>query len=241
MEYEVFSYRFASEIAEHARYRIDLQKIFKILDECPSYIYPNKSKTNKKLEVVQQLLNTYFDRRFVCDLNWDYHPDATNIHNSDLKADYRKDCNGLRIQAEVQFGNMARWYTDIFKFQTAYSQDLIDMGLSIVPLGSLARRIDSNIANYERCVRELPSAKLSISLPILIIGISDERQTAKIDVSRTRLSNGLASITGKGKSENRYRIVNGLLNNTKPSQITERSAVGPMAAKGSDSADIDAD
>ena len=60
-------------------------------------------------------------------------------------ADFRKDCDGLRVQIEVQFGNMARWYSDIFKFQTAYSQDLADIGICVVPMTSLAVRIDSNV------------------------------------------------------------------------------------------------
>ena len=69
---------------------------------------------------------------------------------SRLAADYKKRFNDLTIQAEVQFGNMARWYSDIFKFQAAYSQGLIDIGLCIVPTQALASRIDSNITNFER-------------------------------------------------------------------------------------------
>jgi hypothetical protein len=241
MEYQIFSYRFAQEIIQHRDYRKVLKDILTIIKECPSYIYLNKSSQNSKLDVVQQLLNTYFDRRFACDHGWDYHPDATTIHNSDLKADYRTEFKGLRIQAEVQFGNIARWYTDIFKFQTAYSQDMIDMGLSIVPLGSLAKRIDSNIANYERCTRELPSAKLSISLPILIIGLFVDGSTTQINVSKTSIGRNIANITGKGKVMNRYRIVNGYLNDRRPAKITDRSDPGPMPTKGIDSADLDSD
>ena len=55
----------------------------------------------------------------------------------------------LSVHIEVQFGNMARWYSDIFKFQTAYSTDLIDIGVCIVPFLELSRRIDSNVTNYE--------------------------------------------------------------------------------------------
>jgi len=186
MNYCLYSYRFAEEIIANLKYEVALQEILTVIHECPCYIFPSKSRSNSKLDVVQQLLNTYFDRRFAREFDWEFHPNATRIPNSDLKADYKKDFAGLRIQAEVQFGNMARWYSDIFKFQTAYSQDMIDMGLCIVPMNTLASRIDSNITNYQRCIRELPSAKLSITLPILIIGLQIEASTPIVDVSKSR-------------------------------------------------------
>ena len=37
-----------------------------------------------------------------------------------------------------------------------------------------ANTIDENVAYYERVVRELPYAKMSITLPIWIVGIEPE-------------------------------------------------------------------
>ncbi|MBI1740109.1 MAG: hypothetical protein HYR57_04415 [Candidatus Koribacter versatilis] len=85
-----------------------------------------------------------------------------------IKADYKK----ARVQVEVQFGNMARWYTDVFKFQVSYSLDLIDVGALIVPMQTFANTIDENVAHYERVVRELPYAKMSLTLPIWVVGIA---------------------------------------------------------------------
>jgi hypothetical protein len=84
-----------------------------------------------------------------------------------MKADYKKD----RVQVEVQFGNMARWYTDVFKFQVSCSLGLIDVGVLVVPIQDFASTIDENVAYYERVMRELPYAKMSITLPIWVIGI----------------------------------------------------------------------
>ncbi len=36
---------------------------------------------------------------------------------------------------------------------------------------SMAKSIDENVAYYERVVRELPHAKMGITIPILIIGV----------------------------------------------------------------------
>ena len=232
MDYEILNYRFAQQILEHFTFREDFESVLQIIRECPIYIYPNKSTANEKLDVVQQLLNTYFDRRFAVDLGWDYHPNATTIDDSQLAADFRTTFNAdqetsLTIQSEVQFGNAARWYSDIFKFQTAYSQDLIDIGLSIVPLNELAKRIDSNITNFERCRRELPSADMSITLPVLTIGVIPDRDTTIIDISRSRFTS-LGQITGRYMTENRFRVVNNLLQGVDIRQIGVDSEIGPV-------------
>jgi len=109
------------------------------------------------------LLNDEFKKK-----GWDCQPLVTKDNVTGIKADYKKD----RVQVEVQFGNMARWYTDVFKFQVSYSLGLIDVGVLVVPMQEFANTIDENIAYYERVVRELPYAKMSITLPIWVVGIS---------------------------------------------------------------------
>ncbi len=225
MDFEIYSYRFAEEIIEHPNYSLAIQEITQIIQDCPLYIWPNKSTSNPRLDTIQQLLNAYFDVKFSCLNNWDFHPDATLIPNSGLKADFKKTFNNLTIQSEVQFGNMSRWYSDVFKFQTAYSQNMIHMGLCIVPFSELARKIDSNITNFERCVRELPSADLSITLPILMIGIKPDSNTTVIDVSQSQF-NSISDITGRGNSDNLYRIVNECLANSLIQNVSSSSPVG---------------
>ncbi|MGO8832969.1 MAG: BglII/BstYI family type II restriction endonuclease [Roseiarcus sp.] len=124
----------------------------------------------------------------------------------------------------MQFGNMARWYSDIFKFQAAYSQSLIQCGLCVVPMGEMARTIDSNVAHYERAVRELPSANLSITLPILLIGLERDDATPIADVSDSRFPD-LKEIL---KHENRWRIINGYMNGQPMNAIGADSEVGPV-------------
>jgi hypothetical protein len=224
---EIFSYRFAEEIIQHVRHQNAWEEIRAILSNAPLFVYPNKSDKNKKLDVVQQVMNTYFDRMMAMENQWEYHPLATSIVDSGLTADFKKSFGDLTIQAEVQFGNMSRWYSDVFKFQAAYSQSLIRVGLSVIPMGSLAKRIDSNIVNFERAKRELPSAELSITLPILMIGLQPDEETRVVDISTCRFDS-IGEITGKGKSENRWRIVNGFMLGTPMEQIGPTSATGPM-------------
>jgi len=227
MRVEARSYRFAQEIVQHQNFTNAWGEIQTILTQAPLFVFAGKSKKHPKHDVVQQVMNTYFDRRFVIDHGWQYHPLATRIPESDLKADFRKTFGALTIQTEIQFGNMARWYSDIFKFQTAYSQGLIQMGLSVVPMTELAKRIDQNVVNFERTWRELPSAELSITLPIMLIGLNVDEQTKILDISKCKFS-GIGEIIGKGKAENRWRIVNGYLGGTPMHKIGPDSPTGLM-------------
>lgn len=227
MKLTTHSYRFAQEIIQHPRHERAWKEIESILTGAPLFIYPRKSSSNPRLDVVQQLMNTYFDRVMAVDHGWEYHPLATGIQDSNLAADFKKAFGDIVIQAEVQFGNMARWYSDIFKFQTAYSQSIINVGLSVVPMSSLAKRIDSNIVNFERTARELPFAKLSITLPILTIGLEPNEGTKIVDVSACRFPN-IGYITGKNYSANKWRIVNGYLAGVPMMDIGPDSPIGPM-------------
>ena len=226
MRAEIFSYRFAEEILQHSRHSGAWSEIIQTAKSSPLFIYPGKSKNNKLLDVVQQLQNAYFDRKFAIDLGWKFHPYATKIEDSGLTADFRKEFSGLSVQTEVQFGNMSRWYSDIFKFQAAYSAGMIQCGVSILPMTSLARRIDSNVANFERAKRELPSAVLSITLPILLIGLAADKSTRVVDVSKLSFS-GLKEITGAKKVDNRWRIVNAHIKGTPITRVGSDSPTGP--------------
>ena len=91
---------------------------------------------------------------------------------------------------------------------------------------ALAKRIDQNVVNFERATRELPSAKLSITLPILLVGVSIDQDTKIIDVSTSKFSD-IKQITGKGRLNNRWRIINAFFENVPIETISETSPTGP--------------
>lgn len=227
MKYSIFSYRYAREILEHHTNSDAWDEIIDVVSRAPLFIHPGKSGRNARLDVVQQCMNTWFDRALAVEHGWLYHPLATAIANSRLAADFRKAFPSITIQAEVQFGNMSRWYSDIFKLQTAYSQSLVHLGLSVVPMGILGRRIDSNIVSYERVIRELPSADLSITLPILVIGIEPDEATRVVDLRETQIP--LPRLIRKGSEENRYRIIHALSEGRELRDVHGESDTGPMA------------
>lgn len=233
MRFEVFSYRFAAEIMQHSSYRQAWDEITQVVADAPLYIWPNKSRKKKGLDVLQLVMNSHFDMAFAKLGGWDYHPLATNIAGSNLRADFRKvfACASerpLAVQVEVQLGNMARWYSDVFKFQAAYSEGLAQVGVCVIPTAGLARRIDQNVVSFERAVRELPSAELSITLPILMLGLSPDADTEVLDISRSRFGEPKDfSSRGKGAA-NRSRVLNGLSRGLSVAELGPETDVGEV-------------
>lgn len=173
MKCVTYSYRFAEEVLNAPQFRDRRQDILEILKSVrvPLLTTPKtRTRNGKEMSFAtdQKKLNVNFDQEFTS-RGWDLQPPVTNDRVTGIKADYKKD----RVQVEVQFGNMARWYTDVFKFQVSYSLDLIDVGVLVVPTQNFALTIDENVANYERVKRELPYAKMSLTLPIWVIGVTE--------------------------------------------------------------------
>ncbi len=175
---KTYSYRFADEILSAPGYCEVKEEIINICLGCPIPIYPGKSVRQPNKEVVQQIMNTYFRLQFEA-YGWEVEPLATpNAYDDELRADFRKTFrynNGDEItaQIEVEFANVASSYRNYFKFQLSFSYGLADVCILIVPSYDLANRIDSGVSNYEKATREIPQAKLSITVPILVIGLFD--------------------------------------------------------------------
>ena len=181
MRVKTFSYRFAEEILQHPLYQEAYNELVRVCEECPLPVYPGKSAKQPNKDVVQQLMNSFFLKRFES-LGWEKEPLATPDEKSDeLRSDFRKTFVNeetgevlLTLQIEVEFGNVASSYRNYFKFQLSYSYNLTDICVLVVPSQHLSTRIDSGVSNYEKTCREIPSAKLSITVPTLVIGLFDE-------------------------------------------------------------------
>ena len=195
MKLRYFDYRYAEAVLEHPRFSTSKKEILDVLGNAPVALLdpveldPRRGGVKKRsrrprqrdqgtryffLPVNQKALNADLDREFER-RGWELQPAIVSRNRSagpetGLKGDYKKG----RLQVEVQFGNMARWYTDVFKFQLSYSLDEIDAAVLVVPTQGFANLIDENVAYFERVARELPWAKMSLTLPIWVIGIEPE-------------------------------------------------------------------
>lgn len=69
-----------------------------------------------------------------------------------------------------QTGNVGRIYADLLKLQTLYTKGNITAGIIFIPQIKTAKELGSNMANYERLIRELPIFSQVITMPIVVIG-----------------------------------------------------------------------
>jgi len=172
------NYRFAEEILQSTQYKAAYAEVMDILKALPALrrgVPPSNKPPSANFPVDQDSMNRHLDTEFR-KKGWSYHPPV--VKGTKLAADYSKG----DVQVEVQFGNMARWTYDIFKFQIAYSKGKIRIGILVVPVQWFARMIGDNIAYFERVKRELPHAELSITLPILVVGLepTDDSELATL-------------------------------------------------------------
>jgi hypothetical protein len=208
MKIKTFSYRYSQEVLEHPCCKEALEEIMDICSKCPLPVYKNKSKSQPKLDIVQQIINTYFKIAFE-NSNWESEPLVTPDNNDDsLRGDFRKSFKkkiskdnreNITLQVEVEMGNIASSYRNYFKFQLSYSYKLADIAILILPCDNLSKRIDSGVASFEKTVREIPSADLSITVPILVIGL-DDTNVKEIDISK--ISEDIEVVKG---SKNNYK------------------------------------
>jgi hypothetical protein len=195
MKLHFYPYRYADAVLEHESFKAAKQEITSVfadlgvpllnpeeLDGRRGGVKRRKRKGRRGdpgdryffLPVNQKALNRTLDGIFGR-LGWDLQPRIVEAKSetgpdTGLKGDYKKGA----LQVEVQFGNMARWYTDVFKFQLSYSLNRIDAAVLVVPTQRFANLIDENVAYFERVIRELPHAKMSLTIPILVIGVEPD-------------------------------------------------------------------
>ncbi len=220
MRLELFPYRFADAVLEHSSFKGVKDEVLTILanasvplldpdnpDAKSGGVKHRKRKGLKAdtrprwffLPVDQKALNVYLDEEFKR-AGWTLQPPVVNEttvagQETRLRADYKKN----RVQVEMQFGNMARWYTDVFKFQLSYSLGRIDAAVLAVPTQKFANLIDENVAYFERVARELPHAKMSLTLPILVIGLEPADFSEIRDCYKRAAKTAMKHEAAKGK------------------------------------------
>lgn len=167
---KVLSYRFGQELLDSPPFASLKSELVTIVAATPVPLLAKakvRSRTGRTFTTDQKGLNLALDAAFAA-RGWEIHPYIIEgERHTKLQADYKKG----RVQVEVQFGNMARWYTDVFEFQVSYSEKHIDIGILITAVQTFASTIDENVAYFERVERELPYARMSITLPIWVIGV----------------------------------------------------------------------
>jgi hypothetical protein len=173
---EIFSHRNGRDILESPKFNHAFQEFLEVLRRLPPYRSAKLKKTSKKHVIAPTAMNKWLEYELCIERDWDWRPfiigkdAAEEVRESQLRSDFRKD----RIEVEVQFGNVARYAYDVYKMAISMALGQADVGIMAVCTKKFAEITGGNIAYFERAVRELERSRLTLIVPLGVIGIEPE-------------------------------------------------------------------
>ena len=174
---DIFSHRNGRDILESPRFNLTFKEFTDVLRGLPPFRAARAKKTSSAHVIAPGAMNRWLDNELCVKRDWDWHPLIIDADPSDptrrsqLRSDFRK----RRIEVEVQFGNVARYAYDVYKMAISMALDHADVGIQVVCTKKLAGITGGNIAYYERAVRELERSRLTLIVPLVVIGIEPEK------------------------------------------------------------------
>ena len=127
--------------------------------------------------VNQKIINAMFRHKMHNKWGWDKDPKVNAELGKGVEGDFSKELdNGLRGFVEVEFGNVASVFRDLFKFIYMKVIGSYDIGILILPSekDKFSAEIES-IYSFQGVKKILEESKGSISVPVLLLGIEPDR------------------------------------------------------------------
>jgi hypothetical protein len=199
----VFSHRNGLDILQSPRFASTYNEFLNVLSSLPPYRSKTTKKTSAAHVIAPGAMNKWLDNELCVKRDWDWHPliiDADPddpTRRSQLRSDFRKD----RIEVEVQFGNVARYAYDVYKMAISMALDRADVGLQVVCTKKFAAITGGNIAYYERAVRELERSRLTLIVPLVVIGIEPEQWIIDSYPPESDAPNVTAAVINKAREQ----------------------------------------
>ncbi len=183
----IYSFNNGQEIIERD-YAVELQEIQRFIRAVDGSLHKTKISKEKtmpgKMLYQPSSLNRAFSREFEAH-QWKKHKVSctypTEYYTPDynpstpLRGAYREmDFVRNRVGVEVQFGKYAFMvYNVCAKMTIFHNEDIIDVGVEIVPLKELAAEMSTGVSYFEQFVWDLEHRGISdIDIPVLILGIA---------------------------------------------------------------------
>jgi Restriction endonuclease BglII len=128
--------------------------------------------TTKKILLPADMpaLNIAFDRALRAN-GWRSQPYASDDVFASAGDKSRGDFERNGVFVEVEFGNTASLFRDLFKFQVANRERKGEVAVLITGTRMLMKFHDSGVATFEKMKSMLPYLAVSIQMPIWIVGI----------------------------------------------------------------------
>jgi hypothetical protein len=137
---------------------------------CPGYV-------SEKYPVNQKILNAMFRHKMSGEWGWEKDPKVDPSIGKGVEGDFAKKLeNDLRVFVEVEFGNVASIFRDLFKFIYMKVIESYDVGVLIVPSekDNFSKEIEG-IYSFQGVKKILEKSRGSISVPVLLLGIEPDR------------------------------------------------------------------
>ncbi|SRR6266566_2880300 len=174
---DVYNHRNGLDILESPGFRTTYHEFLDVLSGLPPFRASKVKKTSPEHVIAPGAMNHWLTDELSIKRDWDWHPliidaDPDDPHQpSKLRSDFRKN----KIEVEVQFGNVARYAYDVYKMAISMALDHADVGIVAVCTKRFANITGGNIAYYERAVRELARSRLTLIVPLAVVGIEPEK------------------------------------------------------------------
>ncbi len=148
-----------------------------VLSGLPPYRAARGKKTSVAHVISPGAMNRWLDNELCVARDWDWHPLIIDADPDDpgRKSQLRSEFRKARIEVEVQFGNVARYAYDVYKMAISMALGQADVGIQVVCTKKFAGITGGNIAYYERAVRELERSRLTLIVPLVVVGIEPEQ------------------------------------------------------------------
>jgi hypothetical protein len=203
---EVFSHRNGRDILESPKFAPAFEEFTEVLAHLPPYRASKAKKTSDSHVIAPGAMNRWLDNELCVKRDWDWHPlvietDPTDKeHRSQLRSDFRK----ARIEVEVQFGNVARYAYDLYKMAISLALEQADVGIQVVCSKKFAAITGGNIAYFARAVRELERSRLTLIVPLVVIGIEPENWIVEAyppEAEAPNVNAGIINVARKKRGE----------------------------------------
>ncbi|MBU8919099.1 hypothetical protein BGM25_23925 [Bacillus sp. FJAT-29953] len=189
MKLKIFGHNSAESMLSQEPFTESYKELLCTCENIPLPVYKNKSNAQGKLDVIQQIMDSYLNIQLKTQ-GWDS-SFPFKINDEYIKLDYIKEFNfndkSQRIHLEVEFGNVASSYRNYFKLQLVNNMNKDNIGIIILPTENLSKRIDSGVATFEKTVNEISFAKNIFNFPLLVIGL-DDLGTKELNLRNTSLT-----------------------------------------------------
>ena len=155
------------------------EKVTDLINFCDNLKMPmTTGAVNHKYPMNQKILNAMF--RHGLELNgWDIKNTRIVPKERGTKLNQKGDFvtalnNGIKVFGEVEFGNIASAWRDLYKFNLVIAFDTYDAGIFILPCDSIKGEIEG-CYSFESVKNIITAASSSINCPLLLIGIDPNR------------------------------------------------------------------